>query len=197
MSIVLSGFILGTLAYSLTIYLQTRTRLLSDGQSPWPTPTVLWPTYLLLGVSILTFITNVLLIFMPWMHPSETSGAAAATKAARKRTGNLLSTAQYVTTALYFIAWAVSSGLFQMANTGQDLWGWSCSPNSDAIQTQVQGYLDFGKLCLVQGASWDAMVLHAAVWALAALSYGMAVWRWRRRRALRSMEAEMEAQAAY
>jgi hypothetical protein len=203
MSTVLSGFILGALAYSLNVYFQTRNRLLANGQPPWPNPAVLWPTYLLLAISILTFVTNGLLIFVPHMHRSkdavdqESPRDFAAVKSLRKRTEKLLNSSQYVATALYFIAWAISSGLFQMANTGQDLWGWSCSPKSDAIQAQVQNYLDFGKLCLLQGASWDAMCLHAAVWALAGASYVMAVWRWRRRRILKSMEVEMERSTTY
>jgi len=203
MSTVLSAFVLGALAYSLDIYFQTRDRLLANGQPPWPTPTVLWPTYLLLGVSALTFVTNGLLMCVPCMHRSKKSNDSyavphnsAAAKAARKRTGKLLSTTQYFATAAYFVAWAVSTGLFQMANTGKDLWGWSCSPASDAIQPQVQSYLDFGRLCLIQGAGWDAMCLHAAVWALAALTYTLALFRWRQRRELRSLEEQVERQGA-
>ena len=52
--------------------------------------------------------------------------------------------------AAHVIVWAVTMGLFKMANTGHDLWGHSCSPQADAIQEQVKSFLDFGKLCMLQ-----------------------------------------------
>ena len=37
-----------------------------------------------------------------------------------------------------------------MANTGTDLWGWSCGDSADFIQPQVQFYLNFNDLCMIQ-----------------------------------------------
>jgi hypothetical protein len=56
----------------------------------------------------------------------------------------------YIMQAAHFVVWAVAMGLFKMASTGKDLWGYSCSPESDAIQAQVKSFLDFGKLCTLQ-----------------------------------------------
>ena len=65
-------------------------------------------------------------------------------------------------TAGSVVAWGVSTGLFKMANDVRDLWvspslvlrvveglvlwtnglgqGWTCSPNSDAIQAEYQKF---------------------------------------------------------
>ncbi len=51
--------------------------------------------------------------------------------------------------------WGVTVGLFKMANNGNDLWGYSCSDKADQIQAEVQGFLNFGKLCTMQmGLIW-------------------------------------------
>jgi hypothetical protein len=194
----MSAFVLGTLVYALVQYLETKNLRLKNGTDVWPTDLVLWPTYLLLGVSFITFVSNGLLLFVPCMHRSSHSYdtvspyEVATTKAARKRTSNLLSGSQYVATALYFIAWAVSSGLYQFANTGGDLWGCTCSSTASEIQPQVQSFLNFGRLCSVQGAGWKVMLAHAAVWGLAGVTCILAVWRWKRRRALKKMEQQAD-----
>lgn len=41
-------------------------------------------------------------------------------------------------------------GLFKMANDGSDLWRYSDSKNADAIQHQLQSFLSFENLCMVQ-----------------------------------------------
>ena len=56
----------------------------------------------------------------------------------------------YAMVAGQVVAWAVATGLFKMANTGNDLWGWSCGTASDAIQGEVQSFLNFGQLCTMQ-----------------------------------------------
>lgn len=48
------------------------------------------------------------------------------------------------------VVWAVNAGLFKMANTGNDLWGWSCSPAADALKEEVTGILNFDALCKIQ-----------------------------------------------
>ena len=197
-STILSAFVLGTLAYSLAQYLKTKNLTIANGSNVWPSNLVLWPTYLLLSVAFVTFVTNGLLLFIPCMHRHKSHNDhvdpsdRAAVKASRKHTDRLLSASQYVAIALYFIAWAISSGLFQFANTGGDLWGCTCSTTADGIQPQVQSFLNFGRLCTVQGASWYATIAHAAVWALAGATYIVAVWRWRRRRTLRKLEEQHE-----
>ena len=36
-----------------------------------------------------------------------------------------------------------------MANTGNDLWGWSCG-GADAIEEEVKSFINFGQLCTIQ-----------------------------------------------
>jgi hypothetical protein len=51
---------------------------------------------------------------------------------------------------VHVIVWGVSVGLYKYANTGKDLWGWSCGDAADEIQDEVKSFLDFGKLCTMQ-----------------------------------------------
>ena len=69
---------------------------------------------------------------------------------AANKTYSVFSYIGYIMLAAHVVVWAVAMGLFKMANTGKDLWGYSCGPESDAIQEQVKSFVDFGKLCTLQ-----------------------------------------------
>lgn len=68
--------------------------------------------------------------------------------------------------AAHFVAWAVAVGLYRMENGLHSLWGWSCSDESDQIQTQVQSFLDFGKLCTMQQGTWYISIIEAITYLL-------------------------------
>lgn len=154
-STILAGFIIGSLSYSLAKYFLTRNHIIEGDVHPWATPTVLWPTYMLLAIAVVTFMLNIITIC------TYVCGVKAA-----NRTSSIASYIGYAITAVHFAAWAVVTGLFKMANTGSDLWGYSCGSVSDQIQPQVQSFLDFGKLCTVQTGAWYSTIIEAVTYFL-------------------------------
>jgi hypothetical protein len=94
---------------------------------------------MLLAISTVTFFMNLVTLC------TYLCGIGAANK-----TSNFFSYIGYIMLAAHLVVWAIVTGLFKMAYTGNDLWGWSCGPESDAIQEEVQSFLDFGKLCTLQ-----------------------------------------------
>jgi len=151
-SLFLSAFIIGTMSYSLAKYFLTRNHLLPNSQQrPFPASTTLWPSIMLLAIAVVTFVMNFLTLI------AYLCGVGAANKA-----NSLTSYIGYVAVLIHFIVWAVSVGLFRMAKTGHDLWGYTCGSQSDAIQQQVQSYLNFGQLCTAQTGAWYSTILEAA-----------------------------------
>ena len=129
----------GSLSYALAKYFLTKNHVIAGNVHPWATPTTLWPTIMLLGISTITFIANLITLC------TYLCGIGAANK-----TSSFFSYIGYILLAVHVVIWAVAVGLFKMANTGHDLWGYSCSDQAEAIQEQVQSFLDFGKLCTLQ-----------------------------------------------
>jgi hypothetical protein len=94
---------------------------------------------MLLAIAALTFIMNFIVVC------SYLCGLNAANK-----TSSITGYISYVLLAVRVVAWAIAAGLYQKANTGNDLWGYSCGDRADAIQDEVQSYLNFNNLCLTQ-----------------------------------------------
>jgi hypothetical protein len=137
----LSAFMTGSMAYSLQSYLHTRDIPVYGFSSIWAQPTVLWPTIMLLTVSFTSFVINFSIV----CSYCCSSGVKTANNIDKHGTRFAI-----LALVVEVIVWAVTTGLYRMANTGHDLWGWSCGPTSDEIQPLVQSFLDFGKLCTVQ-----------------------------------------------
>jgi hypothetical protein len=139
MSLILNGIMMGTLCWTLAKYYLTRNHLIEGSVHPWVTPATVWPTFMLLAISTVTFFMNLITLI------SYCCGVGAANKA-----NTVTSVIGYIFLFVHFAAWAVAVGLYRMARDGKDLWGYSCSDTSDQIQEQVKGFLDFGKLCTMQ-----------------------------------------------
>jgi hypothetical protein len=138
-SLILNAYMVGTLSFALAKYFLTRNKIIAGNLHPWASPTTLWPTIMLLSIAIVTFLMNFITIC------TYMCGVGAANK-----TSSVFSIVGYIMLAAHVVVWAVSAGAFKMANTGHDLWGWSCSSNADAIQEQVKAFMDFGQLCTIQ-----------------------------------------------
>lgn len=70
---------------------------------------------------------------------------------AANKTGDLTIFTGYLMLAIEVIAWAVSSSLYKMADTGADLWGYSCSETADQmILNGAKSFVNFGNLCTAQ-----------------------------------------------
>jgi hypothetical protein len=127
------------MSYALIKYYLTRNHLISGNVHPWVTPATLWPTYMLLGIAIVTFFMNLITL------SSYCCGVDAANKV-----NSAASIIGYVMQGAHVLVWGAAMGLFRMAKTGKDLWGYSCSPLTDKIQAEVESFVDFGKLCTMQ-----------------------------------------------
>lgn len=141
---------MGILSYALVKYYITKDKVISgNGGHPWITPANLWPSFILLGITTVTFFMNLITVC------SYTCGIGAANK-----TSSFTSIVVYVMTGLHVVVWAFAIGAYQMGNTTNSLRGFSCSDESDAIQEEVKSYLNYGKLCVMQvGVSMDPSML--------------------------------------
>jgi len=182
LAVILSGWMLGAESFSLYKFETTRNIMLANGQAPWPNPAVLWPTYLVIAMSAISFVFSFVSIV----------ALMCMSKEKRERSDKAISYASYTMTVGFVIVWAVTTGLFQMANTGNDLWGWSCG-GSDAIQNEVQSFLNFGTLCLIQGGSWDTMIIHTCVYAATLVAYILIAYRYMRKRQMKKLETTISA----
>jgi hypothetical protein len=126
----------GSLSYTLARYYLTRNMTIAGNVQPWATPTVLWPTFMLLAIATITFIMNFVTLC------TYMCGVRAANKAS-----SVFKIIGFMLLAVHVIAWAVTMGLFKMANTGNDLWGFSCSPTADALTAAGKDFANYGKLC--------------------------------------------------
>ena len=130
----------GSMAFALSQYFTTRDRTLSGGGHPWAPNTVLWPTYMVIAIATVTMMMNLITLCF------YCCGVDAANKS-----NKIMGYLGYIVVAVHAVVWAVTTGLFKMAsNVGNDLYGFSCSPQADAIQAQVQSFLNFNDLCMVQ-----------------------------------------------
>ncbi|KAF4624490.1 hypothetical protein G7Y89_g13682 [Cudoniella acicularis] len=155
-SLILNALVMGTLSYALAKYFLTRNHVLPGGTNPWITPTTLWPSLMLLGIATVTFILNAITLFAYCC-----GGVQSANKAS-----TVTSVAGYIFLAAHLVAWVVAAGLYRYGRTGNDLWGYSCSDKADAVQEQVQSFLDFGKLCTMQQGTWFISIIEAGVYLL-------------------------------
>jgi hypothetical protein len=131
-------------AFSLGKYYLTKTHVVSSSETktPWPTPTVLWPTFLLLGISLTTCIMNLTTLAMYCF------GVGAANK-----TNTVGSVISYILMGVHVLVWIFGAGAYKGATTisgGKDLWGYSCGSEADKIAEAVKDFMDFGKLCSMQ-----------------------------------------------
>lgn len=140
-STILSGYMIGSISFSLAQYYLTKNNLVpGTTQRAWADPILLWPSFMLLGVSSLTFIINLI-----------TMCAYICSVKAANRTSSLATYVGYAGFLAHFISWAVVTGLFEMASKeAHDLWGYSCSTTADAIAENVQSFVNFEKLCTIQ-----------------------------------------------
>ena len=129
---------IGTLTYALVQYFANKERMFENTFIS-PKDLLLWPTYLVLAVSCVTLVMNILTL------SAYLCGVGAANK-----TSDVAGWIRYVMLGAEVIVWAVTSGLYKMADTGKDLWGYTCGLTADQIEAQVKDFVDFGKLCSTQ-----------------------------------------------
>jgi hypothetical protein len=130
---------MGTMSFSLYKYLTTKNSK-AGGQSAWNHGTVIWPSIMVLAIATITFILNLSTLI---------SYCCSGVKTANK-ISSATSIIGYVFMLAHLIAWAAVAGVFRALRNGQDIWGYTCSATADAIQEQVQSFVNFGSLCNMQ-----------------------------------------------
>ena len=130
---------IGSMSYALGKYYLTRNHIIAGNVHAWVTPATVWPTFMLLAISIVTFIMDFFTLC------TYCCGIGAA-----NRTSTIASTIIYGMMVLRILAWAVAAGAFKMGSNASSLWTYSCSPFTDQIHDQVISFVDFGMLCTLQ-----------------------------------------------
>jgi len=111
--------------------------------SPWAKDTQLWPAFMLLGGSLVTFFLDL----------GGMIAACCNCRGSSKHAQKLESGLGYVGYAFYVVKWIAVATLYLVGRTSKDLWGWSCDVRAQKIQEFYVTELDFAKLCMEQ-VSW-------------------------------------------
>jgi hypothetical protein len=149
---ILNAVMIGILSYALAKYYLTKNKIIQGNIHPWITPATLWPSFMLLGISVVTFLMNLITLC------SYVCGISTA-----NRTYSFTSYVVYAMTGLHVVVWGFAIGAFRMGRTESSLWGFSCSDRADALQPLVQSYLNYGKLCTMQVNSLNPIIFFLEV----------------------------------
>ncbi|KAL5330711.1 hypothetical protein ACEPPN_000230 [Leptodophora sp. 'Broadleaf-Isolate-01'] len=185
-SLILNAFMIGILSFALAKYYLTRNNVIAGNQKAWVTPATLWPTFMLLGIAAITFFMNLVTLC------SYACGVGAANKSSTATT-----VVGIILLAVHVISWAVAAGLYKMAETGNDLWGYTCSARADEIQAQVKSFVSFGKLCNLQGGAWYASILQAIAYLLAFIITFLALKRISHKKKMQKVRDSMAMEQGY
>ncbi|MCJ1406169.1 hypothetical protein MMC19_000234 [Ptychographa xylographoides] len=182
-SVILSGFMVGSMAYALYMYQTTKDMTLSGGQHPWSPQTVLWPTFMVLSTAGVTFIMNIIIL------SAYMCGAMAADK-----TSTIMGYIGYGITAIHVVVWVINAGLFKMAFTGRDLWGFSCSTEADALQAQVKSVLNYTTLCQIQTGTWITAIIETISYLILFIGYIFVAYQFMHSRRLKKLQQRMSTE---
>lgn len=152
-SVALSVGMDGILFYVLYKFYTTRSIPAPDANpprnSPWANDTQLWPAFVLLISSTLTFIIDLVALIASYYSQRN--------RRAAEKVENAMTIAGYTAFVLKWIAVAV---LYRVGKTTKDLWGWSCDERAQRIQQFYATELDFSKLCVEQVRPLDSWTPH-------------------------------------
>ncbi|KAH0565032.1 hypothetical protein GP486_001584 [Trichoglossum hirsutum] len=180
-SFLLSIVLAVIMALTLAKYYTTRNTTV-DGQTPWPTNTVLWPTIMLFAISAIAF------LLYSGIMISYCFGVAAANRAS-----TIASFFTVIFGTMRFAAWVVAAVLYQIgARSGRDIRSWSCG-GSDNLSQGLQAVVNFNVICQTNTGSFHLTYISAIIEAL-----GVVVWIWMTRRyfSRRAMEKARKNQGA-
>ena len=123
----------------MVIKYQTTLDEVRGGRTAWPKHPKLWPTFMLLVGAGFTLLLSLITLL---------SYCCAFNKARRSWK---LTVMKYV---IHIGAWLVISTLYRYEKStngvNNDLWGWSCSTEATAIQSEFNGVVNFSSLCSIQ-----------------------------------------------
>ena len=123
----------------LHTFLTTRGTFI-NGRNAWAHNTVLWPTILLLSTSGVTLLISIVVLasyFLSTKHANQTNNTVGTA-------------ATLAEVSAHITVWITAAIAYRAGNTGRDLWGWTCSDGSDAIQSEFQAVVNFNTYCNLQ-----------------------------------------------
>ncbi|MCJ1474101.1 hypothetical protein MMC13_002759 [Lambiella insularis] len=185
LSVILSSYMVASMACTLTKYYTTRNKDVSgNGGHPWPSNTTLWPTFMVLAFAVVSMVMDLITLC------SYCCGGAIAAN----RSGQVMGYIGYAVLVVHAIVWIVTTGLFKMAsNAGNDLYGFSCSAKADMLESQVESYLDFDSLCMVQTDTWITLIIEAISFVVTLIIFIIIARRAMSKRRLKTYEQRMSA----
>ena len=136
---VLFSAIMFAIMLFIAIKYQTTKDEVLGGRTAWPKQPKLWPTFMLLVGAGLTLLLSFITLL---------SYCCAFNKARRSWK---LTVVKYV---IHIGAWLIISTLYRYEKSthgvNNDLWGWSCSTEAAALQSEFNGVVNFSSSCSVQ-----------------------------------------------
>ncbi|RPB08584.1 hypothetical protein P167DRAFT_578129 [Morchella conica CCBAS932] len=142
----------------------------TDNLSAWPDNTKTWPTLMMLGVSLMSLVSNAVVML------SYCCGHSSANKT--DSVSSFFSAADMV---VHAICWGISAGLFkqQSALNGvkNDIWSWTCSTAADERQALYADVVNFEFLCKTNGLSWYIAVANTVSHILSFVIFVLAIKR--------------------
>ncbi|MCJ1375433.1 hypothetical protein MMC20_006668 [Loxospora ochrophaea] len=149
-STLFSLVVFGLMVFIYSKYLTTR-GVIVDARNAWPKDPKLWPTIMLLAGSGITLILSLVYTF------------AFCSCFQRARSSWKLTILRYV---IHIVAWLVMTFLYRyeksLHNVNDDLWGWSCTDEANAIQQEFRTTVNFTFLCNTQSYSWQLSIVETA-----------------------------------
>ncbi|KAK5693838.1 hypothetical protein LTR17_024989 [Elasticomyces elasticus] len=170
---VLAGVTLAPLVMTLIKFLETRNTLYTvDGQqrTAWAANTQTWYMYLYLGVAAMSFAVNLLVLL------SYCCGVKAA-----NATANATGWWEHLLTGVHLLGWVASVIVYRVGKIPkdghfQDLWGWTCSPAAEKIQSVVTD-VNFSKYCTLQTSSFYTGAVNVVTTLISVSIYLLMVYR--------------------
>ncbi|EWC44996.1 hypothetical protein DRE_06276 [Drechslerella stenobrocha 248] len=155
-----STVITAIMAYTLEQYLVTKNEVV-NGVGPFGANPKLWPTYVMLSVGVVTLLFNLSVLL------AYCCGSKAADKVAAKSIYiKLLSPIGHL------IVWGTTAASFNLASTGNDIWGFSCSEDPSVVAIQE----DFKKVAYEQLCTVNTVSSYASIATAAFAVVGVIIW---------------------
>lgn len=110
-----------------------------EGPSAWPEDAKTWPTLMMLGVSLMSLVSNAAVMV------SYCCGQSSA-----NRTDSVSSFFSAAEMVVHALCWGVSAVLFKQQSLLKgfhDLWSWSCAAADDERQKMYADVVNFQFLC--------------------------------------------------
>jgi hypothetical protein len=134
LSTLLNTLIFAIMTFTISVFLATRLDRVNE-RNVWPTNAKVWPTVMLLVASLVTLVVEVaVLCFYCFCF-------------ARARDSWRLVATEH---GVHFGMWVVVIFLYRYEKRLNDVWGWSCSDVAVGLQRDLNGSVNFERLCGLQ-----------------------------------------------